>query len=297
MLIPTKTGKEPAKKLYPKEPNPEMRGMAMMGPPHPQQVVQVPHGQPRFLAFPGGHHVSVGSAPMAFSPAGAGQPLSLPVIPVMSAAPVAFARYPPDSVGGGIGGDPNNNLHHQLMQMQWAAAAAAAGRPAGSAAMSAAQVQQAVAAAAAAAQHQQQQQQQSQGGGGRGRSRDRPRLDPEQRRRAQSKSPARAAQQESSSQNPGISRKFREFSDAVRQRMGGGGGGKGKSHSHLDVVDFSRGPASCSGPLKSNLKKNLSSEGDQLTRIESADLSDSNDNRKGRGKVHFNKFATVQMME
>lgn len=92
MLIPTKTGKEPAKKLYPKEPNPEMRGMAMMGPPHPQQVVQVPHGQPRFLAFPGGHHVSVGSAPMAFSPAGAGQPLSLPVIPVMSAAPVAFAR-------------------------------------------------------------------------------------------------------------------------------------------------------------------------------------------------------------
>ena len=59
----------------------------------------------------------------------------------------------------GGNGDPNNNLHHQLLQMQWVAAAAASGRPTGQAAMSAAQVQQAVAAAAAAAQHQQQQSQ------------------------------------------------------------------------------------------------------------------------------------------
>ena len=90
ILIPTKTGKEPAKKLYPKEPNPDlMRGMmpVAVGPP--------PGAQPRFLAFPPGH-VPVGSAPMAFAhPAAAAasaQPHSLPVIPVISAAPVAFAR-------------------------------------------------------------------------------------------------------------------------------------------------------------------------------------------------------------
>ena len=202
-----------------------------------------------------------------------------------------YFRYPPDAVNGG-GGDPNNNLHQHLMQMQWAAAAAAAGRPTGSAAMNAAQVQQAVAAAAAAAQHQQVQ---GGGGGGRGRSRDRPgRVDPEQRRRAQSKSPARAAAAAAQHQenpgireaNPGISKKFREFSDAVRQRMG-----KGKSHSQLDVVDFSRAPCS-SGPLKSNLKKNLSSDLAPPGNPVEPD-SDSNDNRK----VHFNKFATVQMME
>ena len=124
-------------------------------------------------------------------------------------------------------------------------------------------------------------------------------MDPEQRRRAQSKSPARAAKSGGGggnaepSQNPGISKRFREFSDAVRQRMGGGGGSKGKSQSQQDVVDSARAPA---GPLKSNLKKNLSSEG-ELRHSHHAEAavndSDSNDNRK----VHFNKFATVQMME
>ena len=76
--------------------------------------------------------------------------------------------------------------------------------------------------------------------------------------------------------------------------MGGGGGSKGKSQSQQDVVDSARAPA---GPLKSNLKKNLSSEGElrHLHHAESSAVndSDSNDNRK----VHFNKFATVQMME
>ena len=187
-------------------------------------------------------------------------------------------RYPPDSVSGG---DPNNNLHHQLMQMQWAAAAAAAGRPNGSAAMSAAQVQQAVAAAAAAQQAQvggptRGRSRESRPGGGRG-------VDPEQRRRAQSKSPARAAQE-----NPGISKKFREFKEWCKGS---------KSHSQLpDVVDFGRVPSSA-GPLKSNLKKNLSSDlapsSSAGNAADSGDVSDSNDNRK----VHFNKFATVQMME
>ena len=89
ILIPTKTGKEPPKKLYPKEPNPDQLMMGQRGVMPPIQPVSL--GQPRFLAFPGGHHVSVGSAPMAFS-SPAGQPHSLPVIPVLSAAPVAFAR-------------------------------------------------------------------------------------------------------------------------------------------------------------------------------------------------------------
>ena len=87
----------------------------------------------------------------------------------------------------------------------------------------------------------------------------------------------------------GISKKFREFAAWV--------GSKGKSHSQLDVVDFSRVPAN-SGPLKSNLKKNLSSDlsspsGNPAEQPGGGDSSDSNDNRK----VHFNKFATVQMME
>ena len=191
-------------------------------------------------------------------------------------------RYPPDSVSGG---DPNNNLHHQLMQMQWAAAAAAAaGRPNGSAAMSAAQVQQAVAAAAAAQQAQvggptRGRSRESRPGGGRG-------VDPEQRRRAQSKSPARAA---AAQENPGISKKFREFKEWCKGS---------KSHSQLpDVVDFGGGRVPLSaGPLKSNLKKNLSSDlapSSAGNPADSGDVSDSNDNRK----VHFNKFATVQMME
>ena len=102
ILIPTKTGKEPPKKLYPKEPNPDqlMMGQPRLGQPiQPGAVALGPlggphHAQPaRFLAFPGGQcHVSVGSAPMAFSSPAAGQPHSLPVIPVISAAPVAFAR-------------------------------------------------------------------------------------------------------------------------------------------------------------------------------------------------------------
>ena len=166
--------------------------------------------------------------------------------------------------------------------MQWAAAVTS-GRPNGSAAMSAAQVQQAVAAAAAAAQQQggltRGRSRESRPGGGRG-------VDPEQRRRAQSKSPARAAAQE----NPGISKKFREFKEWCKGS---------KSHSQLpDVVDFggARVPSSV-GPLKSNLKKNLSSDlapsPSAGTPADSGDVSDSNDNRK----VHFNKFATVQMME
>ncbi len=283
ILIPTKTGKEPVKKLYPKEPNPDM--------------MRMPPGAaaPRFVPLPAGVPITTIPAAMASSIQYSAQPHSLPMFPAVqiTAAPVAWARYPagpPQPGDAAAAADPNNNLH--LMQAQWAAQSA----------VNAVSVQHAVAAAAAAAHHHQQQQQHQPG---RGRSRDRGRMDPEHRRRAQSKSPARSKQSSSNGSNA-VSDFFREFKQKMTR--------KSNSANFADSVDG--GPLSApppshpSGPLKSNLKKNLSSEGaatesgesDGATNEASASsvasaaassATAANDNRK----VHFNKFATVQMME
>lgn len=117
---------------------------------------------------------------------------------------------------------------------------------------------------------------------GRGRSRDRGRvmIDPEQRRRAQSKSPARLQVQETShhsSSSGGLTRKFREIGDAFRQRI---------SRKSVNISQASSAHDESSvglGGLKSNLKTKIDAESSNTT----------NDNKK----VHFNKFATVQMME
>jgi hypothetical protein len=166
----------------------------------------------------------------------------------MQVAPVAWARYPGDY------NDTNNNMN-QMARAQWAAARV--------------QVvpEQAFTVREA-----------------RGRSRDR--VDGESRRRAQSKSPARRPAGPAApgyldhvaSDMSELSKKFREFGDAVRQRMSrkSGGGISATASAAASVLD--------SGQLKSNLKKQ---HGNSLA------VSDNPDNKK----VHFNKFATVQMME
>ena len=130
----------------------------------------------------------------------------------------------------------------------------------------------------------------------RGRSRDRSRgvMDPEQRRRAQSKSPASRAPVPADSKDlsGGLTRKFREFGDAVRQRISRRSGAANITVNQ-DSVDGQL--------LKSNLKKKNNanssggSGGDETScgNGTSSNLDTNNDNKK----VHFNKFATVQMME
>jgi hypothetical protein len=238
ILIPTKTGKEPVKKLYPKE-----------SPPDPLRARFVP------VAIP----IQFATA-QQFSQ----QPLSLPIYP-MQVAPVAWARYPGDF------NDPNNNMN-QIARAQWAAAARVQVVP-----------EQAFAVREA-----------------RGRSRDR--VDGDPRRRAQSKSPARRPTPPTSggyldnvaSDMSELSKKFRVFGDAVRQRMsrksGSGAMTSGSAQSNLD-----------NGQLKSNLKKqngqsngnNFSNGSNGIETVTNNAASNSNDNKK----VHFNKFATVQMME
>ena len=246
ILIPTKTGKEPVRKLYPKE-----------SPPDQIRARFVP------VAIP----IQFANA-QQFSP----QPLSLPIYP-MQVAPVAWARYPGDF------NDPNNNMN-QIARAQWAAAARVQVIP-----------EQAFAAREA-----------------RGRSRDR--VDSDPRRRAQSKSPARRAVQPSggyldnvASDMSELSKRFREFGDAVRQRMSRK---SGPGH----VTSGGSGPTILdNGQLKSNLKKqrdhngmsnpgnNIQNGHNGLEHTPSNGFSNpghtSNDNKK----VHFNKFATVQMME
>ena len=112
----------------------------------------------------------------------------------------------------------------------------------------------------------------------RSRSRDRGRMDPDQRRRAQSKSPARRPVPrylEQTNEDSRFGRMFREFGDAVRSRMGRKGEVRVSSGGTPEVA------------LKSNLKKHYPAP---------PDLSPQNNNNSDNKKVHFNKFATVQMM-
>ena len=126
----------------------------------------------------------------------------------------------------------------------------------------------------------------------RSRSRDRGRMDPDQRRRAQSKSPARrpASRYMDSIPSPestGLGRMFRGLGDAVRSRMGGRRGDtRLPSSSASDIPELA---------LKSNLKKQRNLPPDIISpvpRNQNHSSANSNDNKK----VHFNKFATVQMM-
>ena len=314
ILVPTKTGKEPVKKLYPKEKNPEQQSHHQ-GPNQQMGRYPLPQGQPV--------HLAVAAVPMQFTGGQfSTQPLSLPVYPVqLTAAPIAWARYPEMSLA---------DQQQLQLQAQWAHAAHVSA------------IQSAVGSPGV------------QGGntvsGARGRSRDRARLDPEQRRRAQSKSPARRPNSLStlggqhrkselisgdisltmagmnssapmsssgnSSSSKGLSRKFRDFSEAIKQKM------SRKSHSGTpvmlsspnlyqgqgDSVDSPAQPVA----LKSNLKKQSSSSmlDDHFSNANggsngAGSSQNSSHNGLSHGtpssgdnkKVHFNKFATVQMME
>ena len=124
----------------------------------------------------------------------------------------------------------------------------------------------------------------------RSRSRDRGRVDLEQRRRAQSKSPARrqASQKymDSAPDISGLSRMFRDFSGAVRAKMAKKSEAKLSASAMSDLPD----PAQ----LKSNLKKQKNMGADVTDNSSNNDkVSNSVTDNK---KVHFNKFATVQMM-
>merc|ERR1712223_1524597 len=167
--------------------------------------------------------------------------------------------------------------------------------------------------------------------GPRGRSRDRSKMggiDPDQRRRAQSKSPAgmrvnqanHALQRDENSNknhdlSGGLTRKFREFGDAFRQKISRHGKNSNNisavAHvnnqvaAHVNQADTVDGVGQ---PAKSNLKKKgagatggaggaadaaneTSLAGSGTNNLHHSDTN--NDNKK----VHFNKFATVQMME
>ena len=232
ILIPTKTGKEPVKKLYPKE-----------SPPDPIRARFVPVAIP--IQFATAQQFSA-------------QPLSLPIYPVQ-VAPVAWARYPGDF------NDPNNNMN-QMPRSQWTAARV-----------------QVVPEQAFAVRE------------SRGRSRDR--IDGDSRRRAQSKSPARRAAASSSSSSSGyldnvasdmseLSKKFREFGDIFRQRMSRKTGNASSGVPVTSSYDVN-------GQLKSNLKKQPGNGNLNVVAENLAGNSNSSDNKK----VHFNKFATVQMMD
>ncbi|CAB4062814.1 unnamed protein product [Lepeophtheirus salmonis] len=131
--------------------------------------------------------------------------------------------------------------------------------------------------------------------GNRGRSRDRNSRDtlPEpSRRRAQSKSPAR-------SEGNNISRRFREFGDAVKSRISRKStqnpipSSDPSTHHHLKsnlkkTSDLSSSPVSMDSSFSSS--QGIFGQGGEEFRGHS--ISSSSDK-----KVHFNKFATVQMME
>jgi len=218
ILIPTKTGKEPPKKLYPKESPP----------------------------IYGGRFLPLGMSQMNI----ASQPHSLPIYPVWS-----VSRYPAQAELSQLdlsqsvwkyaqGTDPSLWRHSQVPDMH-----------------------------------------------GRSRSRDRLRVEPDHRRRAQSKSPARrptGRYMEGVNLAPdisGLSRMFREFGGAMKAKMSKKGDHKMSSSSMSDLPDAAQ--------LKSNLKKQKHIHTDvneNSTSIEKT--AHSADNKK----VHFNKFATVQMM-
>jgi len=279
ILVPTKTGKEPVKKLYPKDQAiPELMPRAPV--PNP--------GAPRFiLALPSPMQFSTGHAVQHH-----GQPHSLPFYPVMTAP--HWARFPagpqvsghPGHHQSGDFNDTNNNMGHHV----WAAVPMQRAVPPN--------IPQQLSTADS--------------NGPRGRSRDRSKMggiDPDQRRRAQSKSPAgmrvnqanHALQRDETSNknhdiSGGLTRKFREFGDAFRQKISRGS--KNSSNVNLQSGNTSgqqAGADTVDGqPAKSNLKKKAENEASMASANNLQQGSDTNNDNK---KVHFNKFATVQMME
>ena len=283
ILVPTKTGKEPAKKLYPKEHSLMFSGL--VGSPNAGQI-------PGF----GAHGRFIPMVPTAVQFASSTQPHSLPIFPVQVAPPVVAAnaawppaRFPNDQF------NPNDpgNMNAMIQAAQWRQVAAEH-----HAAAVAANAAAAAAAAAVSATN-------TPAKSARGRSRDRSsrsEISVEQRRRAQSKSPARQRQNGASSstryldleeysssysRTDLITKKFREFGDAVRLAMSGGGRGKSVN------IDCSTEPM----VLKSNLKKQPSSDVTTTGEVSNDTTDCSAAEIKEDKKVHFNKFATVQMME
>ena len=297
ILVPTKTGKEPVKKLYPKDQAiPELMPRAPV--PNP--------GAPRFiLALP---------SPMQFQaghPQGLphhGQPHSLPFYPVMAAPHPHWGRFPaghqvtghPGHHQSGDFNDTNNNMGHHV----WAAVPMQRPVPPN-------------------LQPQQLQQQASADNNSRGRSRDRSKqgggIDPDQRRRAQSKSPAglrvnqanhallRDNQHENNHNknhdlSGGLTRKFREFGDAFRQKIS-----RGKNTANVSSVmaannhnSNANGADTVDGvgsPAKSNLKKKAENENNSALASANNLHHSSDQTNNDKKKVQFNKFATVQMME
>ena len=244
ILVPTKTGKEPVKKLYPKDQVvPEFL--------HHNRGVNPSLANPN-LGHPGPRFMLALPSPMQFT----AQPHSLPLYPLTVAPMPPWARYNPGTSMAPPSGD-FNDTNNNLGQV-WAAIPMHRPPPQG-------------------------QPQPSHGDNPRGRSRDRSRgaIDPDQRRRAQSKSPARLPVADKSDLSGGLSRKFREFGDAVRQRI------SRKSGTANITVNQDDSGAQL---LKSNLKK----KNDETSCGNgNSNLDTNNDNKK----VHFNKFATVQMME
>ena len=244
ILVPTKTGKEPVKKLYPKDQVvPEFL--------HHNRGVNPNLANPN-LGHPGPRFMLALPSPMQFT----AQPHSLPLYPLTVAPMPPWARYNPGTSLAPPSGD-FNDTNNNLGQL-WAAIPMHRPPPQG-------------------------QPQPPHGDNPRGRSRDRSRgaIDPDQRRRAQSKSPARLPVADKSDLSGGISRKFREFGDAVRQRI------SRKSGTANITVNQDDSGAQL---LKSNLKK----KNDETSCGNgNSNLDTNNDNKK----VHFNKFATVQMME
>lgn len=248
VLVPTKTGKEPHKKLYPKE-----------SPPAPF----FPHG---------GRYVSLGVGMPG------GQPQSLPIYPglqvsnlqqiqQLQAAGLPWARYPQEMTQLDLSQSVWKYTPQSSVVNDWRHSIQGAEglQP------------------------------------GRSRSRDRSRgIGENDRRRAQSKSPARRPHQDRGSRYmeavnlapdmSGISKMFRDFGGAMKAKMGKKLEQKAPSCSMSDLPDVAH--------LKSNLKKNSGAKNSpnpanaRLGGASSNTVVNGSDNRK----VHFNKFATVQMM-
>lgn len=249
ILIPTKTGKEPPKKLYPKEspPGPIYTGGGRFLP----LGVGIPGSQPHSLPIYPGLQVQ-----------------SLQQIQQLQAAGVAWARYPQEI------------SQLDLSQSVWKFTPQPAHGSDWRHSIQGADGLQA----------------------GRSRSRDRGRgIGDNERRRAQSKSPARRPQQERGSKYleavnmapdiSGLSKMFRGFGGAMKAKMGKKGDQKAPSCSMSDLPDAAQ--------LKSNLKKQ-SGQKNSPNAADSRNICSSTPivgvNSSDSKKVHFNKFATVQMM-
>ena len=253
ILIPTKTGKEPPKKLYPKESPAILSGRFLpLGLAHPQ--IGLAGHQPHSQLSLAGH-----------------QPHSLPLYPLHQ---VAWSRLPPMTT---------EIAHIDVWKL--AATADQRTRPPSAADQ-------------------------------RSRSRERGRLDPDQRRRAQSKSPARRPTPRyldppaGGGEDSRFGRMFRDLGEAVRSRMGR----RGESRPVISALDTTNPEIS----LKSNLKKAVNTASPNISsptnnkhpssanhvggggNNNNNNNSSLNNNAASAGgdnkKVHFNKFATVQMM-